>query len=375
MFIYLVGFFLSIFFAFLSEQSFKNGKKGIGIIFILFSLIPLCLIAGLRSSMVGTDVEWYAIPEFENAKDYSNFFKYITTNDKLIEISYLFVNFCCSKISEDIGVLLFILQLFALIPIYLVAYKNRHVTPLWVPILIYCFLFFNLSLCLMRQVISCSILLLAYYELEDKKYFKFSLLCILAVTFHTSSSLAILLLIAIYFVRKVKYKKTGMLLFILLLLALALSINIILPQLVGYSPLFSKYSETLANYDETYSFSIFERVLMLIIVMLPISNKWKLNNFNESIKYISIISFFLFLFLFRITYLIRFVVYFQYFIILSLPLFSYKRMYYDSQKNGYYSYSFIDVFKIFSIVLVIVSYWYVIYIEWGWYETNIYLFK
>jgi hypothetical protein len=93
------------------------------------------------------------------------------------------------------------MQLFIIVPVYIVL-KRRKEVPLWLGMLVYVLVFFNLSLNVIRQSVSMSFLLLStQFWSEDKK--KISIIALLIGTmFHISGWIGLLILAIYSFVQK-----------------------------------------------------------------------------------------------------------------------------------------------------------------------------
>ena len=72
--IYYATYLISIIFAYLAEHG--KTKKTIRYIFIIFSMVPLILLATLRDITVGTDIKNYVIPIYNMVRNSISFSKY-----------------------------------------------------------------------------------------------------------------------------------------------------------------------------------------------------------------------------------------------------------------------------------------------------------
>ena len=161
MYYYLGTFISSLIFIYMAEKQFKRHKK---IIFILLSTIALfipCWLAGIRGDTVGTDVMVYAIPQYNYAKSFSNFFVYSAFSG--IEPLYSFLVFLCSKFNLGVSVLLFISQFLVILPLYIVGLKKIDQLSLTFFMFVYYFFFYHITLNMMRQSIAYYFVCISFF--------------------------------------------------------------------------------------------------------------------------------------------------------------------------------------------------------------------
>lgn len=204
--IYLLFFFISFFFCYISEKMFKSKKRKKGFFSALISILILSLLSSLRSTEVGFDINVYLLPNFEHAIFYDNFKDFYIVASKQMEFLFSLLVYGFAKI-KNLNLLFFTIQLLVLIPVYFTLYRNREKCSITVAYIIYIFLFYNFSLSGMRQAIAMSFAYLAIDYLMDKKYLKFILLGIIAFLFHKGVSIPLVLLtIILFFENKKLYK-------------------------------------------------------------------------------------------------------------------------------------------------------------------------
>ena len=163
---YLVSFTFSI--AILSVVSAWN-RKGVGFWFwtVVALLIP-CLLAGFRAETIGTDVAGYAKPLFDLASnsssfaDFSNAHWYRYWRDASpadFEVGYVALVWVSARVFHSFPVLLLLTQALTVIPVFAALLKldNKYAVPFGMAT--YYFLYFNVSLNMMRQWIAMAIIL------------------------------------------------------------------------------------------------------------------------------------------------------------------------------------------------------------------------
>ena len=311
MFIYLIGFTLSILLFYISNK-IKNNSIIKKIVIIIALLIP-CFIAGLRSDTIGTDVEVYVKKLHRCALSAGNIKQFFNSGWNLswrfkhvseYEYGFLFLVYFTTKFFGSLQCVLFVIQLFTIIPVYLGLKKFKQFEDkIWLGMLVYYFTFFCLSLNLMRQMIGIAIVFYAFSILlnEKKSNFIVILLILFAMLFHKSSALGFIL----YFIYIVvnHQEKNNLLLVVgqhkisllkcLLLLFLAFAIIVVFN---------SKFLNTIVNLlgFDSYSgyitgeskFNFKQLLLRLPILLLFVAQFKQLNKYNKNFLTLYIIFIF-----------------------------------------------------------------------------------
>lgn len=194
--IYLVSFALSMLLIACTEKRCKA-------YFVFFSFIALlipCLLAGLRAETVGTDVTVYIKPMVEVARNADSFKEFWNGSwfhiwrDKFVyehEIGFAALLFVVTKLTGNMGAVLFAIQAVTVVPIFTALALNRKNAPVWPGMLVYYLMYFNSTLNMMRQWMAMGLLLLAFRMLADKKYWKWLLFTLLAISFHYSAVIVV----------------------------------------------------------------------------------------------------------------------------------------------------------------------------------------
>ena len=201
--VYLIGFFVSTLIIKVTNVIKKNQR----FVLILVALLIPCLIAGLRDKCIGTDVQTYLSQMTDAAISAENFSDYMTTRWFMIwrnlyvsdyEIGFSTTVYIVAKLFRNIYAVQFVIQGLVIVPICYSLYKNNQTqnSLCWVGILTYYFMFFNSSLNLMRQSIAMAFIFLAFTFFENKNNKICCFFTIVAVLFHTSAVIGIL----IYFI-------------------------------------------------------------------------------------------------------------------------------------------------------------------------------
>lgn len=198
MFVYLLGFAAST--ALIAYCQNKTKKK-----FWLFSALALlipCIIAGLRSETVGTDVQVYVKPMVESAISASGFRAYFADfwfekwRNLFVadyELGFSLVVFAVARVTRSLPVVLFVIQALTIVPFYAALARTRKSEPLWLGMLVYFFFSYNTSLNLMRQWLAMAFLLLAFRMLLEKRPVLLTVFSLVALLFHYSAIIMVLI--------------------------------------------------------------------------------------------------------------------------------------------------------------------------------------
>ncbi len=298
MYIYILVFSISCFFFYISEKSKNKGFKKIA---ILMAILLPCLLAGLRSNKIGTDVMVYAKPLFnvaENSQSFSDFLSQHLYGHKMVngfEIGYVFLTYFIAKIFNNFNVLLFIIELLMILPLYKGLTKFKELNgKIWLCMLVYYLMFFNLTLNAMRQFIGISF---AFYalsiEINEKSSTKKCLLYLLiSILFHKSSALALMILLIFittknnlkisFGIIKFDFKRICFMLMILLA-----TIAIVKPQYLSLFLDFIGFDKYTNYINGNYRFSYFSFLKTLPILLLYILNKKNFEKKYNNAKFYS----------------------------------------------------------------------------------------
>lgn len=384
MYIYILAFFLSSFLFYISTKFEK--RKIIQILLVITALLIPCLLAGLRSENIGTDVKVYVRPLFNCAKKASSIKEFYSLGWSIIyrikkvyeyEYGFSFLIYIITKIFKNIQCVLFFIQALTVVPIYLALRKyEKYNDKIWLGMLMYYFIFFSFSLNAMRQMIGIAIVFYAFSILINgkKKDWLFLLLVLVATLFHKSSLLGLLIYISYKLILyqdkiniNVKIGKYNISLFKLLLIFLIIggifivfNRDLLLSLLTAFG--LDKYSGYLANQISISYLQIVIRIPLIYFYVTQYKNMVKQNK-----------NYTIFLVIFIIDLLVsnlsssgknssRISVIFNFFTIISIPILS------SVSKNNK-----LNILNKTAIICYSMIYWYVIYIYLG--ACNVYPYK
>ncbi len=189
MIVYIVTFALSLLGAKIADLWFDDQRRFLA--GSILAVLPPILIAGLRDSTVGSDMELYIVPIFNGiASNGQNLMEFIDSYPD-IEIGYLFVNYVIAQLTDQPFFLLLCIHILIIIPLYITAMKWRdRLSPVLFMFIFY-MIFFQESLSIVRQSIALSFSMLAFTFFMEKKNIRCFLYMIVAFLFHQTAIVAL----------------------------------------------------------------------------------------------------------------------------------------------------------------------------------------
>lgn len=381
--LYLSVFLISLVFIYSAEMSFKkyDGSKLLKykMFAVCSSIIAVtvpCILATMRDCSVGADVSTYVQLNYNvaiNARDFIEFY-----NSQIIPVEPLFslLIFWGAKLN-NIGYVFMTIEILIIVPIYLVLYYRRNNVSMAMGMAIFYFLFYNFSLCGMRQSIAMSFLILSYHYLTQKKYVKAVFYSIIAYLFHSSVILIILMVGACYYIYTRSIQKRRILcgvaiIFFVVLFLFYNKITVFLAKIVGIINL--RYSYYILHYGNIYQGHVWSNipitdllcktVLILIVVFFYI----RTNKFNAKEKYmVSMMLIGRYFVIFNANFYesLRLAYYFDYLLILFVPYVK------KCVKKNWINQLLINL----VILIPAFLYWYYFIMIIGAYQTNVYMLR
>lgn len=217
---FIICFILSPLFTYFAQRQFNKNRKIYGILFSIIAILIPSIMAGVRDLNVGRDIGVYVTPTIENALNNSifNFLESSTT-----EIGFSIMIYVITFFGGNVHFSLFVIQLVTITCIYLFAYKKRDKLQMWFVILIYLLSWYCISYTMMRQSIAVAIIILSTVFFERKKYLKTLLLFLIAMSFHITAILGILVYFIMYLYSGKFTKRTTSLITIIILICLLIA--------------------------------------------------------------------------------------------------------------------------------------------------------
>lgn len=292
-----------------------NNKK---IIYFILVILPMIIIAGLRSNSVGIDTGTVYYNIF-NSVDCNLLEMFDKEELKYVEKLYLIINWIIFKATGSYTVLLFIISAITNTLIFYVICKISNNIYFSVSIYLATYCYFG-SLCHMRQYLALSFIVLTFYLLLNKKTIKAIITLCISLAFHTSSVFVIPIFILWYYLHD--YRK-----YIFIILGVILSFVICLYYFEYIVLLFPKYSAIYVNsaYGESRNFtaSIFLAIISLIYLIFNIIydylKKIPFSQINAFYNLVILIYALLWIASYKIFIINRLVIEFQIFLCLAIP--------------------------------------------------------
>lgn len=366
MLIYLVVFAFAIAFTMFGEYNLKKNSRKVGTVCFVIAVVIPCVLAALRKPGVGIDSGTYAYTDFQIARTSSSFSAYYIRSS-VREVLYTIIVYLTSRISSSFFLLYFISQLLIIAPVYYSLFlikDRRKELSLAVSYCAFLFLYYNLSLNIIRQSMATSFILLGYtlYKLNRKLIASTALLFICAVLIHSFAIIVapstILLDKIINDNKKDLWKK---ILIVGTILLAVINVDSIILLVAKIAPgIMTKYVNTF-NYINRSGLSYGDTLMKLVFfIACVVATKKKVRKKEFSLKsytflgavgmafqFVSIVS----------EYLIRISYYYQFFMIVPIGSF-----YASFVKNNKIT------MKVVSVILLFL-YWYIVYVNWDWHGT------
>ena len=205
--VYLVVFAFTSLLFFIGDRIEEKSR----IFLDILSISILCMLAALRSGDVGTDTGGYFQPMINAAISTGSIKEYMEESwivagwSKRIvsqyEIGFSMVVWIISKLSGSVVAVQFFIQALIVGPLYYVVRKSKC-APVWLCMLAYDLLLFNNSLNVIRQSVACSFVVLSLYFWSVRDRLKCFIWMAVAVLFHKSALLGILIILLYEFVQR-----------------------------------------------------------------------------------------------------------------------------------------------------------------------------
>lgn len=245
MLIYLFVFLLSIIFTVLCEGS---EKKIYRIAFALLAILIPSLLAGFRDYGVGYDTQIYVDDTYREVLDYRDsglwtFFKAVLDDEFTQEPFYCFINYIGLQLGIEVNYVYFVVNFVTIALVFnaIWIYQEKASMPLMM--FVFLFLYFNISLNIIRQTVAIALALNVYLYLEHRRWIMALVFGVLMFLSHTTSIVFILfLLLYVAINRGVGFKIViGLflvvpLVFLMLedIVLLAISLNLVPTRFINY---------------------------------------------------------------------------------------------------------------------------------------------
>ena len=274
---YISCFFVTTFLIFISEKEEKKKRKKLALLLGIVSVIILSVLAGIRNYSVGTDINFYILPPYYRALSYiGNFVEYIKNDVYQLEFLYLVLEYIAVSIFKTPHFVMFNISLITNIFIFLGIRKQREYINVPMAWLTYCFLYYNVSLNLMRQSISVAIIFFLFSKVESLNWKKVIIYSIFSSMFHISGLIGIFLYV-VYLLLDNKWKGIRQI-FLLFFFSLPFSIGYIVQFLISIKIFSGKYTVFVGNQSEIALGNLLFRLIGFISFYLYYVMNHKIEN-------------------------------------------------------------------------------------------------
>jgi hypothetical protein len=148
----------------------------------------LSLLAGFRDLSIGTDIQVYVVPIFEEVRNQSfvEMIRIYSSSESSTPVGFGLLAWCIEKITGNIHCFLFVIA-FIITSFVFLSLDKILPKQLCVGMAIFMLFFYPESLNIMKQSIAVAICLFSIYFCLNKKPFHFLVLVAIAVSFHVSA--------------------------------------------------------------------------------------------------------------------------------------------------------------------------------------------
>lgn len=203
MLVYLLIFVLSGSFAALGGF-FRHGKRNrfLSILFLVLAVLLPSILAGCRDYNVGTDTNGYVRSLFAIALSSQNISQYLVSQINQYELGFLLLTYFSAHVTANMHFLLFLVEAITLSTMMISIVKLSNENGLGAAFGAYLILHYNESFNLVRQSLAVAFVMLAISYLLIRQYGKYTLLILVATSFHTSGLIGFAFLAIQFFVER-----------------------------------------------------------------------------------------------------------------------------------------------------------------------------
>lgn len=372
----------------ISSKSVRSG----GIFLAAIAILLVSLLAGARANSVGVDTSFYPVIYTNVALRYSNFIEFLSDPVEIgAEPLGALVVWLCSRLDCGTVPLLFSYQLLTVVPVYLAARKFEGRLSVTIAMAVYLLFFYNNSLNMMRQSVSCAMLLLAFAECYSQRKIKKDavLVTICALLFHRSATYGLVLILLPLLVARVNRRWLRYAFYVFLIASPLAMVRVASwmettgfggSRMQAYIDIFVTgetekdwFINPLSSLSLVYLLIYSTLVFLPRIYKSPIFNGLRLTGANEdagqdeaaaqafrTLNMTGYLIYVVILLALNTVYGQRFSLYLDFFLILAIPL---------SCEGG------LSAQKKILLAMLLVTFWFVWIIVYGWSGSNVYIFN
>ncbi len=217
-----------------NNKLIKHGhRKDEGIVLLFIAILFPCIFAAIRGLNVGVDIDTYIDNNFAYAKNNQlSFVLYWNSMPVQTEPLFALLIYMSAK-NNSIHLLFFIIEFLVMMPMSYVVVKQRGKGSLLLSFSAFFLLFYNISLCVMRQFIAMGFFLLGIHFVVEKKWGKAVFYLLIAQLFHSSIVLVLVICIGCFYICKSKHKKEWILFLVICGSTMIVAITVFEPKLIS----------------------------------------------------------------------------------------------------------------------------------------------
>ena len=356
---YVILFIIIIVNSIVIEKCFNNKNMKLAKFMAFISMIEISIIAGFRNNNVGRDIDVYVYPLFRSCLTNN---LYTLIKDPNIEPLFLIILFVNTKLLGDYHLTLFVIEFVTVFSIYFYGFKNYKNVNFTILISVFLFVFFNNTLVMMRQFVSVSLIFISTHFFKEKKYIKTILLFLLALAFHDTAIISLIIYVFIFLEYSFSNSSNKLLIVKIFTLIVAIFVVLFGDKLVYYFTFyvpilperFFRYFSS-SYIEEGLHFSIinFTFKILVLIMAIIINNKKKSHQSNLAVSFI-LIDILIYLLSLRIEPILRLGYYFT-IISYSFVIPSFGKIIVENRKYKPLFY--------YTLTIVLFLYWWYIFIH------------
>lgn len=283
MFVYIILLCVVLLMGWLYEKNAKTSK--LSWLYLVGIILSVSFVSGMRDIGVGTDTRVYSIDYFQNGIHLTK--EYFFANPDNLDRGYLLLNYIASLLGNEYWLGMFLTHFFIWSILLIAAVKLKKINKYSITLFLFIYfaIFYNRSLNYMRQSCSMSIVLLAYYYYVIKEWKKVVVLMAIAIMFHTSAivSLLIPLLNFIVHIKRKDLKAIIIITTLPLLILITKLFDGLLQIGFNYGLFKDVYLDRYESGSTTYRTGGFgkETILLFGLELLIIIDSWKRKNIDN----------------------------------------------------------------------------------------------
>ncbi len=184
----------------------------------------MCVFAGIRGQSVGTDTPGTLLEFFWPSLPYKTWSQVLSADNELREPFYLYLSFLLQKITRKDWIFQLFMQVVTTGPIAVLAYQNRHKSPVSMTMFAFMMLFYQASFNIARHCAAAAFMLLAVHFYREHRWIRAILLHVCALFLHSSAKYGTVLFLAVYLFIRIRNKALKNVVRVLLLIALGYAV-------------------------------------------------------------------------------------------------------------------------------------------------------